>query len=812
MTPSARTCCTYSACLLLSIIAFESASAQTKRGTSTALAHSILGTPPAMDSMAMPLVAPVFLQTDQVDSSITVVNSIIWSIQGTVTLRNQQGSVIATSTPTFPAHSSTVLSLKTLLATAGSLAHSGSVTIQQDPAIKGPALLAQLSMTMHVGSQSAFLEEEFGMPTPHGSTALRGVASETQNLPLIAVTSVSSAPQTLSASCIGETTPSAAVSIELPAYGTTVVHACQWDLLTDGSLGLSSALLQNSNLPSLNHAVSLKTDAAPGSFYAFGFALNGGVGQPALQPLDFYDPGTLPSTRISYVGVPVGLDLQGLHASFSPILTLANFSGQVRTTTVTIADSSSGTPRVYQAAQVTLPALSTQTIHVPVQAGTGLLNTFTINSDGSPGDVQAHLFANRDSSQDRLELLAKDSQDDHNAGDHPWSLEGGNKSTLLLYNPTTTPQKFQVRVSGDGSSWAQLYTLAPAETRAISISDIVKNQTQDLHKQVLPGTLLNGEVQWSTGFGASGLGRLLVTNPQTALKRNFSCSTYINLCGAAFGAHNFSVFLDGTDTDLATISVISCTEYCPNCCGQSSPTGPQYDWSTSWQGGDSAQTRVTGSNNTDLYLQGIAPGSFYIGADVTEGGCQSSTMAGGGTVQACQTPSGESTSPVRQAVTPPTSPTATDFIQTLTFTQSGTADDGATISEAENEIGTDTCYSSLSPYLAFTSVTNDPDQAWTVGGITPNFAESQVVTPSSGQWGPDLIGFQPGPVRWYQQNNPKGGKPIPCASTLHQSLSLTCPRQSGVAFANEIPITSTIDASGLTNCREGVCAAHYPYN
>jgi len=130
MIPSPRFC--FASVLLLPALSnsAQTSSAQTsstKRGTSTATAHSIYGTPPTMDHMAMPLVAPVFLQTDQVDSAITVVNSIIWTVQGTITLRNQQGAVIATATPTFPAHSSTVVSLKKILADAGSLAHTGSV-------------------------------------------------------------------------------------------------------------------------------------------------------------------------------------------------------------------------------------------------------------------------------------------------------------------------------------------------------------------------------------------------------------------------------------------------------------------------------------------------------------------------------------------------------------------------------------------------------------------------------------------------------------------------------------------------------------
>ena len=134
----------------------------------------------------------------------------------------------------FSPHSSTILALKSLLASAGSQAHSGSVTLEQDPAIKGPALLAQLSMTLHSGSQGVFLEEEFGMPTAHGSAVLQGVASQTRNLPLVAITSVSDAAQTISANCVGE--DKATTSMTLPAHGTAVVQACSWHAVPDGAL------------------------------------------------------------------------------------------------------------------------------------------------------------------------------------------------------------------------------------------------------------------------------------------------------------------------------------------------------------------------------------------------------------------------------------------------------------------------------------------------------------------------------------------------------------------------------------------------
>lgn len=622
--------CRLSPLVLLLVCVSGQSQSTSKRGPSSSSARSVYGTPEPMQNMAMPLVAPVFLQTNQIDSNITVVNAIMSGVQGTITLRDQHGNVIAQQARTFPQHSSTPVAVKSLLAAGGSHAYSGSVTLEQDPAVKGPALVAQLSMTMQAGSQPAFLEEEFGMPTPHGSAVLRGVASRTQNLPLIAVTSISAASQSIYASCVGEN--SADTAIQLPAYGTAVVQACTWKGLPDASLNLSSSLLASSPSPAADHAVSLKTDSVPGSFYAFGFALNGGIGQAQLQPLDFYDPGMLGSSSIVYVGVPIGavpLFSTGLSA---PVLTVANFSAQPRTTSVTLSDSSSGTPKVQQIAQVTTPAFSTQTLNLTGATGSGILNTVTITSDGSPGDVQAHLFTRLGSSEQRTELLAKDSRDNHNGGDHPWSVENGNTSTLLLYNSSAKPQEFQVRISGSGSSWVDLYQLAPYETKSVSINDIVVKAIPDHKKNTLPTSLSNGEVQWSTSFGASGLGRLLVTNPATSLARSFSCPAFYNMCSASFGPENFlDITLDGADT-LSLVQPVFCTEYCDTCCSQTSPVGQTYSFTTQWQGGDSAQTQTQSSTDSSLTLKGVGLGSFSVSASVQAGACYAPSMGGGGNV------------------------------------------------------------------------------------------------------------------------------------------------------------------------------------
>lgn len=102
---------------------------------------------------------------------------------------------------------------------------------------------------------------------------------------------------------------------------------------------------------------------------------------------------------------------------------------------------------------------------------------------------------------------------------------------------------------------------------------------------------------------------------------------------------------------------------------------------------------------------------------------------------------------------------------------------------------------------------------WAVSGISPGSVESQAVTPGHNQWGPDLVGYAPGPVRFYQQQRPQLGLSMPCSFTVHQNLSIKC-TQDGLetTLKANVPVTSTIDATGITNCREGVCSPYYNYH
>ncbi len=469
------------------------------------------------------------------------------------------------------------------------------------------------------------------MPSPMmGSATLQGIASQTANAPVVAITANSEVAQTIRTSCIGDP-DAAARTFELPVGATILVQACSWRQLHDGDLNSIAALTAGQQAAPYSRGMSIRSDGLPGSFYAFGFALNGSPARAQLQPVDFYDPKALGSTRIVYAGVPVGVNNVLQPGTYVPVLTLANFSAQPRITTVRHLDSTDGPakPRVIE--ELTLPPGSVRTIEFNGLPGSGLRHSFTLDSDGEPGDVEAHLFSYKASTDQRVEQLAKDGREYHNGGNHPWSVENGSTSTLLLFNPTAQKQEFQVRVSGGGATWISLLYLAPYETQALSINDLIAKQTPDYTHHALPRSLRRGEVQWSTRMPADGFGRVLVSNPAIGLSRSFSCPDTLVLCAVEFSPNVDGDIVDGDTATFSSVQADFCSSEQPSSCYTGTSVGTGFSFDTSWQA--SSNTQITGSTNSQVTLQGMSAGNFNYTGTVSSGSCYGQA-GGSGTVQA----------------------------------------------------------------------------------------------------------------------------------------------------------------------------------
>jgi hypothetical protein len=117
----------------------------------------------------------------------------------------------------------------------------------------------------------------------------------------------------------------------------------------------------------------------------------------------------------------------------------------------------------------------------------GLLQSLFVETDKKPGEVLGKAVSRSDGSLYEVELLEKDEKDENNGGIHPWSVEGDSESHLLFFNHSKKPQVFGVGIASGASLWHKKYTLAPNETREISINELIQDEVPDEKGRILGG-------------------------------------------------------------------------------------------------------------------------------------------------------------------------------------------------------------------------------------------------------------------------------------------------------------------------------------
>jgi hypothetical protein len=91
------------------------------------------------------------------------------------------------------------------------------------------------------------------------------------------------------------------------------------------------------------------------------------------------------------------------------------------------------------------------------------------------GTVISNLLLRAQEQYPAVQLIGKDLEI-NNGGEHPWTIGNGYESKLLLFNHAARPTTFNVKIASGAARWHQEYTLAPNETRALSIGEIIKKQ------------------------------------------------------------------------------------------------------------------------------------------------------------------------------------------------------------------------------------------------------------------------------------------------------------------------------------------------
>jgi hypothetical protein len=529
------------------------------------------------------------------------------------------GEPIASRRVSFSPQSQRRVELGTLLRSSGSSATTGSILVMPR-SDSGGAIAAALSMTYRTNPEPNYIDEELAMPSMSDSQVLRAVADSGEGSPLVALTSLAESVQEVQIDCLGKDGAKSSKVVELAAGETLLTEACEQQ--TTHGTDFANIWTGAKDAPRGPVGIALRSDAMPGSFAAFALSPHAREQERFFSSVPFSDPKMLMSGTTVFAGVPVGRAAFLPQGNYMPQLSLSNFSGKDSTVRVRYSETSGDSPKVRDLDSVVVPAMSSKEILLENIEGDGeLMNSFLAISDAIPGDVMAKLVAKGDSQLREVELLGKDGLEQENAGIHPWSLEHGTESILVLFNHGIGPQYFTVLVSADRVVWRKAYLLKPMQTKAINIRDLVEKRLRDEKGKVLPRNAVRGEVGWVSAGKGIGKGRILQSNPSTAMARSFSCGSVTNpnspatvtltpTSPIALGASTSAHLQVGFFTTL------------PNQygCGGNFVGYDLTGFSVNWTG-NSNIVSIPPSNAYDVTVTGTAPGSGAVQANINGPTC-----------------------------------------------------------------------------------------------------------------------------------------------------------------------------------------------
>lgn len=582
----------------------------------------------------MPLVAPIFIEDAKTTSSLVIANNSAINAGATITVRSLAGVQVGTTHRKLAPHEQQEISLQSLLAGFVSPIGAGSITVTQDANLKGMTVASQLLLTKFTGTLPSYVDEELAMPKINGSATLRGVADEALGPALLAITSTVNWEQHVTLRCLAERAELKPALITLAPYATALVSNCSGQIVTDADAYVE-AIGQH---PAEGiQGYELVTDGGPAAISAFGLAPHLRNQDLVFSAIPFTDPKEIHSPNSVFAGVPFGAQDALPDGIYKPRISFTNFASTPAHVKILIAATQPGdvpvstapgeSPEKVAIRQLTIAPR--RSIELPLSdtvRQSGLLQSLFVETDKKPGEVLGKAVSRSDGNLYEVELLEKDQMDENNGGIHPWSVEGDSESHLLLFNSSSKPRVFGVGISNGVILWDKKYTLAPNETREISINELIQDEVPDDNGQVLRPGHERGVVNWMVPDSGEGTGRLMVTSRSRGMARNFSCGNFIIVCGGYWYALSApSALAVGELGSVYNFVPDYCDEFSPSQCSGGSQVGfgsGNFNWSV----GTSGIVKLSSSSQQNVtswpQLYGVGPGSGYGDVEVTAGGCQ----------------------------------------------------------------------------------------------------------------------------------------------------------------------------------------------
>lgn len=588
--------------------------------------------------MSMPmntsLVAPLVIDSADWSSVLTLVNESKASAHARISLHSAGGNeaIPITQMLELPGHSSVRMSIQTLLA-GREMDFWGSLTVDvQEPKIaKNMAVAAQLTLIGRGNLTGQSADEELVIPMAGGS--LKAVAWSQKTLIAIRNAGMQLAHATISCVDHGNLHQS---TLSIAAGETQLLQGCKTDDVRSALPDLSSAATveqRRAEVLDPDHGLAYQVSSASSELAVYGLSLSFKRQSFHATPVIFTHQNEFTSQSTVFAGIPIGLYEPLPGVVLTPELVLANFT--LVTHHVAVRGVLSGTPAAPTLlASVSLDPREVKRIEVPFNtSGDPEIASLIIEQDGSPGEVVSSLFDRDSFGETSLVPLPKFRDHANNGGGHPWILERGVSSSLLLFNATTKSEIVNLNLGTDGVVWHDTVTMNPYESRTISLSDLIAsaNESDADKKHADPKiTARYGEISWFTPGQTDVFGRVLIARQQNGGRalESYSCGYNIVMCGSYLAGAATATFAVGSTGALGPIAAQTCTSYDPNACsGQSYGTASGYSYN--WSSNNTNIATISGSSTNPSGTFLGKSGGTAIGQGVVANGTGCAFVADG---------------------------------------------------------------------------------------------------------------------------------------------------------------------------------------
>jgi hypothetical protein len=354
--------------------------------------------------------------------------------------------------------------------------------------------------------------------------------------------------------------------------------------------------------------------------------------------MEFPDPARQQTNAVHVSGLPIGTPTKdspfaGM-GTFIPHVIVRNMLSSPQTTAITIEYPDSASAALVRQGDKEFDGESGESVGqfalAPLAVGPDSTVDFSLGSvlgqlplplaycsirvqySGPPGSLLAQAASVEEESDLVIDARPMNEGDGWaGSGANPWHLDGKTESVQFLTNMGDKPVRIGFQATANGvHNYLTRLSLAPHETRAISLRKLRDTQQADFKGDKIDASATDGSINWVRLDDVPVMGRLLVIQRQKGVASSYDCCTCP--CPASYNAFTMS---PSTSFDMLPSTTMDCTclETLMNC-----NNVPSYYYETDWATWASTNTSVAYMDSTvSNRVHAQSGGSATISAKMT---------------------------------------------------------------------------------------------------------------------------------------------------------------------------------------------------